>query len=632
MNYTQEQLLFLDFVSEAQNILGYKEIGISVIFGDFPCKIISTEKKSLSYYPPMIPIYKNYELLVVKDWVQAVFDDYYPTLMRSVVYYYIYGFYKYTHEHVEVKTYPQDSDALSFAMGLCLLNGIPINIPNGLNDRICSMLKQFTNRNYKIGKGISACGTENTILTLDDVENNRLASKLEYFRAQSKTQKIDIRFGTKEHPFKNINEAIEYIKYLENEAVGDDLYINSEFIRDKYRYDFGYVIDKSGKKRCGGLYKVPWASANTAHVQNHFPANSFVVTQLNPIGKDWEWLNDGEHRSKPFIPLFSLKPNLYKRRFLFRGQTEEYEDRQTKEPTCKPNLYRSDVEANPLPHRIKAYEMACLVAQYPLVKLLGICGVEIFNEPFRFQLNRLGIAQHYYNKTSFLDLTSDIEVAKFFATSSYNKKEDKYYPCAPDDKLGVLYIYDMRFPDEFRTSGLPQLSTIGKQYVFMRSALQSGFLLNMPKGLNLHELPNVYRIYFEHDEEISRQTVEATNYGDRYFPKDALSRFWANMREAPNSEFSISKKTREMYLRMHPEDFMDMKRLDKLLRDEEFGIGNNLWPEFPEEILNEYFLNAPQLWQQFCSDIHFVGSEGVFMEKALKELPNKEKYRKYFFR
>lgn len=143
--------------------------------------------------------------------------------------------------------------------------------------------------------------------------------------------------------------------------------------------------------------------------------------------------------------------------------------------------------------------MSCLVTRHPLVQLLGVKGIKIFNEPFRFQLNRLGIAQHYYNKTSFLDLTSDIEVAKFFACCKYDRNTDKYYAYSPQDKLGVIYIYDMRFPFEFKNTCLPQLSSIGKQYVFLRSAMQSGFLLNMSKDIDFHELPNVYRIYFKHD-------------------------------------------------------------------------------------------------------------------------------------
>lgn len=257
-----------------------------------------------------------------------------------------------------------------------------------------------------------------------------------------------------------------------------------------------------------------------------------MVTQLNPSGNDWEWLQETE-TPENHIPLFALKPNLSRRRFLFRGQYEEFTDKETQRPTCRPNLYRPDVEKNPLPHRIKAYEMACLVTRHPLVRQLGIKGVKIFNEPFRFQLNRLGLAQHYYNKTAFLDLTSDIEVAKFFACCKYDWNTDRYFAHYPEDKLGIIYLYDMRLPYEFKNTELPRLSSIGKQYVFLRSAMQSGFLLNMPEGADLHDYPNVYRIYFRHSKAISEEVAEKTRNGDVYFPKDALSLYWKNMYKAP---------------------------------------------------------------------------------------------------
>jgi hypothetical protein len=175
----------------------------------------------------------------------------------------------------------------------------------------------------------------------------------------------------------------------------------------------------------GGIYKIPWASAETALVNNGFPKSSFVVTQLMPgpsQSKLIEWMSGTSDNR--FIPLFSLKPNLYNRRFLFRGQTEEYTIKGTDIPTCVPNAYRPDAQKDNLPFRIESYEIISLITRHPLVQLLGIKGIEIFNEPFRFQLNLWGLAQHYYNRTTLLDLTSDIDVAKFFATCTYSDETD----------------------------------------------------------------------------------------------------------------------------------------------------------------------------------------------------------------
>lgn len=627
MTLSDAQQLFVDFVNEAKSLIGV-EFRLSVEFSDYPCRMIPNEKKSMEYFPPMFPKYDEGILCVLDKWIREAIADCLPTVIRCYAYFYAYTFYLYDTLHVNQGIFPRNKAAITFSNALCLLNGVPVDSMGISDEDICSMLKKLTGRSYQVINSVSATGQSCRALALSEEENRRRGKRLEYCREVSKSQRLNIVYGTKENPFQNIDEAIRYIEFLESEAVKSDIFLNSEFVTDKYQYDFGDYYRNGETKYCG-LYKIPWAAANTAHVQNEFPKKSFVVTQLNPNNDDWEWLTQDRTR---FIPLFSLKPNLFRRRFLFRGQTEEYIDPVTKEPTCKPNLFRRDIEKNPLPHRIKAYEMACLVARHPLVQLLGIHGVEIFNEPFRFQLNRLGLAQHYYNKTGLLDLTSDIEVAKFFATTSYRKDDDRYYPYLSDSKLGVLYIYDMRFPDEFKQTEPPQLSTIGKQYVFPRSAMQSGFLLNMPDNVNLHELPNVYRIFFRHDKAIAEEVARSTNFGDKYFPQnDPLSLVWQDIRDAENRFFTISKKAREMYLHQHPHE-MFPAMLDSRLIANGFKLGTNQWPEFPEHVLADYYDNALAIWNTFCSDIEFLGHEGKFMKKSLMNLPLDPRYRRYFFR
>ena len=64
--------------------------------------------------------------------------------------------------------------------------------------------------------------------------------------------------------------------------------------------------------------------------------------------------------------------------------------------------------------------MELLLMTHPLVKLLEQ-GVEIMHDHFNILMNLGGLAQHYYHKTRFLDLTSDVDAAKFFATT-YTKQ------------------------------------------------------------------------------------------------------------------------------------------------------------------------------------------------------------------
>jgi hypothetical protein len=634
MDYTIEQQLFLDMIKEAKALLHSETLDYQVYFDDYHCNFILSPKKSMSYYPPMIAIYPDNELLVVKDWIKDVVFDFLPTIMRMYAYYYTFGFYKYKTEGVTIQPYPHDKDAVSFSVGLCLLKGVvPIETLQFCSvDSVCRLLTQYTNHKYKLVETTTATLGKSMALSLSDEDNRRLSVKWNYISSQTQNHKLDIRLGTKENPFNNIDEAIDYVQFLEREEVLADPYLNSELIQSDYRYDCGWYETKDSNV-FGGIYKIPWASGETALVNNGFPKSSFVVTQLMPSlsqSKLIEWMSGTS--TDRFIPLFSLKPNLYNRRFLFRGQTEEYTIKGTDIPTCVPNAYRPYAQKDNLPFRIKSYEIISLITRHPLVQLLGIKGIEIFNEPFRFQLNLRGLAQHYYNSTTLLDLTSDIDVAKFFATCTYSDETDSYIPCSAVDKLGVLYIYDIRYLNDFKSTGLPQLSTIGKQYVFPRSAMQAGFLLDMPEGLNLHDCPNVYRVYFKHDKTISDKVAKESNYGEKYFPKDCLKSIWGNKRNAPNEDFVLSRKARELYMILHPRDYKNMAELDDALRQHGFRLGDNLWPEIPQDILDEYYANALETWQKFCEDVYFAGTEGVFMKNALINLPNNKSYRQYFYK
>ncbi len=624
--------LFLRFFNEGLEFTGISEHNIKVDFDNYPYYKPPYMTDATGIYPPMIPFYEDGELHVVKRWVEACIDEFKPTLMRNLAYYYAYGFWVYYTNSIKIEPFPLNEEAISASLALCLLNGVPMDLPPYTTfDKIFQILKKFTGKDYSIVKSIAPDGKTGYLLCLSNNENNILAAKLNKIRENNKA--INLRSitdkGSKENPFDNIEDAIEHIKEWEVYAVANDLFANSEFVNDRYRYNLFEIPHTTNKNR--GFFAVPWASTFTSHVKNDFPENSFIVTQLNKIGNDISWLIENKGGIKP---KFSLKPNLYRRKFLFRGQYEEFEEDidGIKYPTCKPNIYRGSITENLLPHRIKAYEMECLICKHPLVELLGVNGVTIFNEPFRFQLNLKGLAQHYYNKTSLLDLTSDIDVAKFFATCQYATLEDKYIPYASNEKLGIIYIYDIQMPDAFRQYTLPQLSTIGKQYVFARSAMQAGFLLDMPPGLNLHELPNVHRIYFRHSKEISEKVCKESKCGDKYFPKDNLSTYWKNLRDAPNSSFKISIKAREMYLEMHSNEISSMEELNKRLKEEGFAVGENMWPEFPDEILADYYKNAPTLWKEFCSDIYFLGEEGIFMKQALENLPLNKEYKWAFYK
>ena len=166
---------------------------------------------------------------------------------------------------------------------------------------------------------------------------------------------------------------------------------------------------------------------------------------------------------------YALKPNLRNHKFLFRGETEFHSP-------CKPSLFRDPKKKYFLDYMIHGDEMFYLILSHPLVQLLDL-GVVLNGELVRFEMNLYGLIQHYYNKSALLDLTSDMNVALFFATQKYDWKTDSYSPLTDEShEPGVLYFYDI---DPFRDFQMQPneelLSTIGLQ-VFPRSGRQRGFI------------------------------------------------------------------------------------------------------------------------------------------------------------
>lgn len=80
---------------------------------------------------------------------------------------------------------------------------------------------------------------------------------------------------------------------------------------------------------------------------------------------------------------------------------------------------------------MRIVEFELMLKQYPSVQ---------FFEQERFEVDYVGLAQHYGLNTSVLDLTSDINTALFFAMCDYNRVEDCYHP-KHEDKAYIGYVY-----------------------------------------------------------------------------------------------------------------------------------------------------------------------------------------------
>jgi hypothetical protein len=63
-------------IKEAKALLHSEDIDYQVYFDDYPCLYMPSQKKSMSYYPPMIANYYENRLCVLNAWINAVVSDY----------------------------------------------------------------------------------------------------------------------------------------------------------------------------------------------------------------------------------------------------------------------------------------------------------------------------------------------------------------------------------------------------------------------------------------------------------------------------------------------------------------------------------------------------------------------------
>lgn len=378
----------------------------------------------------------------------------------------------------------------------------------------------------------------------------------------------------KEKLFDNIEEAASYVSQLEKNIVLQDPQSQKPPIC--YDKDLHLVSPNSLKYPLSAYY-------------NNGPSDSFIMTHL-ASGR------------------YSLKPNLCGKIFLYRGEAEFHSP-------CIPNMFRKKGQENFIVECVKAQEDILLMLSHPLVQLLDI-GIEINGEIFKFEMNLYGLTQHYYNKTVLLDLTSNIEVANFFAVTSYNCDTDTYSPILDaSHKEGVLYFYSLSKDKDFKKNNL---STIGLQ-VFPRSEKQSGFLLAMQQNEDFNEFPNLNAVRFKHNTKIAKRIFDKFDGGKKLFPDDILvQHYWGTNKNV------ISNRTLLLNNFFNPNKTIDSLKQELLSN----GIHiQDYVPTFTAKELGTYYESVEDgFWEKFCDKVYIPGDDGT-IKNGLKNARYDKRYR-----
>lgn len=571
---------------------------------------INDSQISIGYMPIPVPmkivmLLKESDVIVIDTNLLAnVIERNTYTTLRINIYSVareIYQRRKHQAEGTQEDIKADENDAYAFAYALIFLNGLSMIIPHQFVDdwhpRILHILNNEFHENCVLHsfpdpqfKGEFCYRAKKTKEARQaEVKMLRTTKPLIVSPNISNNEK-----GSETHPFDNVLEACRFIKEEERKAFEKDDYMSNILAKRQ----FNYCADVN-------IYNIKWADGKSAYCHQELPADAFIVNQLMS-GK------------------FSLKPNLYGRKFLFRGQSKYYN-------VCTPGLFRNPKQSCFFKELIQYDELRAVLATHPLVQLFEQ-GIDLWHDIFRFEINYGGLAQHYYNKTSFLDLTSDIDTAMFFAVTDY--RFDEYTPHTDTSSLGVMYYYEIAEPGAFSPQKQQYLSTIGKQ-PFMRSGNQHGFLLNMEKGANFNEFSQVHKVYFRHDPSISQQIFEESRNGEKYFPSDILQVQWKRFLKQFEKDPIVSLEAVKINVNDNAVHHETIKSISRKL-EKKYGIkvDKDRIPAFDADLMDQYYEDMKNGWWQdvFCKDIHFVSGDGIVYKDMLMQVPKDTRYARFFTR
>jgi hypothetical protein len=317
---------------------------------------------------------------------------------------------------------------------------------------------------------------------------------------------------------------------------------------------------------------------------------------------------------------YSLKPNLARRPFLYRGQSKMYQRIVSSfERTDKDGL----TAERKLVSNLKYADFLALLKSHPLCRMFdnGI-SLDGFNEPVFIEMNYYGLAQHYGYNTGLIDFSSDINVSAFFACTNC-LGHDKYEVCKPNDEFqyGVIYVNSIHPNITFKGP----FSSIGLQ-VFPRSGAQKGFLFQESRTrIDVNGIVTAFP--FRHNAVENQKIFDTWQGGALLFPDDELTAISQQILDS--DEVSLRGFAYNLYV--NPFDDMEAN----LKKCERYGIkvNKNLYYVFSEDSLDKYYSNICNgWWENFCNQIHFScnAEKAKKIKTSLLELPKNPNYEQFF--
>ena len=310
---------------------------------------------------------------------------------------------------------------------------------------------------------------------------------------------------------------------------------------------------------------------------------------------------------------YSLKPNIGYSCALFRGES-------TVHPTCKPVFLRNWKDRCTI-ENIKRNEFELLLNSHPIYQLFRD-GIQLTDKLRFIMENPYGIAMSYGFPTHLLSLTSDINIASFFAVTEYDEAVHKYKPIdnSENNKTGILYVFNLMAPFGL----IPGLSTVGLQ-PFVRPGLQKEFAINLAKDADFKDHRFTVGFVFKHDNNISQRIYDRFNQGEAFRPHNDI--LTSKARQILDSK-EVSIAALERNLHQNPRD--SRQRIEKELNEGGINVVNKQHPYFSNDDLAYIYDSPTDYWTDFCKDIEFSGRYASELKDVLLNVPLKDEYRRFF--
>jgi hypothetical protein len=140
------------------------------------------------------------------------------------------------------------------------------------------------------------------------------------------------------------------------------------------------------------------------------------------------------------------------------------------------------------------------------------------------------LAQHYGLETTWLDITSDFEVALFFACCKFNDKTQKWEPLTNKDfnkkqetKFGVIFRRPTNHPNNFILSDSQYLEILPVGFQpFMRCHMQNSYVAKMNQSSCLQEDSSFETLRFRHNEKLCNYIYGKMEGGKKIYPHEGL--------------------------------------------------------------------------------------------------------------